>query len=240
MTGTPKSKNEPIIALTQRYEGDLTAIQAAAELGLPFEEMQNRLANLHDLNRNVGALRVSGGVIPRQVWLQAYPDLVTGLQVGHIFQANRDSGRLPDNTGDVDPLENISGTANAMVFTGDGRTAFLASGDKTIRVMDVEGQRDGKRFIGHSAAVWAIDLSANEEWLVSGSADRSVRVWERKIFEEKIRFEGHDSTVTQVKFGPSGTIFSAGMDGKLLAWERKNPKEYFRKWDFGLPISFLP
>ena len=49
LTGTPVNRNEPVIAMTLRYEGDIeAAVAAAAEAGLPLDEFQKRRRRVGD------------------------------------------------------------------------------------------------------------------------------------------------------------------------------------------------
>src|SRR5262249_29794101 len=109
LTGTPVNRNEPIIAMTQRYEGDIEAAAVAAEAGMPWDEFQKRIGEWEALSRSLGSLRVSGGTVARQVWVQAFGDVVRELRLGTLFQASQIGASLPDNTGELDPLEISAG-----------------------------------------------------------------------------------------------------------------------------------
>ncbi len=56
-----------------------------------------------------------------------------------------------------------AGQANQMAFSADGRRAVIASADRSVRYYEVEGRRDLKRFVGHTASVWAVALSAGRQ-----------------------------------------------------------------------------
>src|SRR5207248_2203508 len=96
---------DPVSAAAVRYEADVDLRTAAAEVGLPPDELRRRVSGSETLARNFGPLRVDGGTVHRQVFQQAFADLVRELRLGTLAQATLVAGALPDNTGDLDPLE---------------------------------------------------------------------------------------------------------------------------------------
>ncbi|MBO0697341.1 MAG: WD40 repeat domain-containing protein, partial [Zavarzinella sp.] len=229
LTGTKVTRNEPILAMTLRYEGDLDAVGAAAEVGLPFEEFQKRIAESESLTRPLGALRVPGGTVARQVWVQTFGDLVRELRLGTLFQANQIGASLSDNTGELDPLEVSAGQANQMAFSADGRRAVMASSDRSVRYYEVEGRRDLKRFIGHTASVWSVALSADGKQALSGAMDGSARLWDVESGLELRKLDGHAGLVTAVAFAPDHRAVTAGLDGFVILWDLDTGRE-IRRW----------
>ena len=229
LTGTPINRNEPVIAMTQRYEGDIEAAVAAAEAGLPLDEFQKRIGESDALSRPLGSLRVSGGTVARQVWVQAFGDVVRELRLGTLFQASQIGASLPDNTGELDPLEVSAGQANQMAFSGDGRRAVLASADRSVRYYEVEGRRDLKRFVGHTASVWAVALSADGKQALSGGMDGTVRLWDVASGQQRQKLEGHTGLVTAVAFAPDRRAVTGGLDGFIILWDLDSGRE-IRRW----------
>lgn len=228
-TGTSVTRYEPIITMTLRYEGDLDAQTAAAEAGLPTEEFLRRVGEIDSLGRQLGSLRANGGTVARTVWVQAFGDLVRELRLGALFQASQIGASLPDNTGEVDPLEASAGQANQIVFTPDGRRALIASADRSVRLVEVEGKRDLKRFIGHRASVWAVALSSDSKQAISGGMDGTVQLWDVARGELTRSFLGHTGLVTAVAFLPDRRVISGGLDGFVIVWDQDTGKEV-RRW----------
>jgi WD40 repeat protein/mono/diheme cytochrome c family protein len=241
-TGGRISAFEPILAMTLRYEADVDLATAAAELGVEPASLAARLGGTETLARNLGPLS-AGGTVQRQVFVQAFADLVRAFRLGVPFQPGLVAQSLPDNTGEIDPLEGISRQANSVVFAPDGRHALFASADKTVRLWDVEGGRDIRRFIGHTASVWAVAFAPDARLALSGSADRSVRLWDVASGRELARLEGHDAVVTCVAFSPDGRLaLSGGYDHALLVWDLSNRRllrrlEHPVRYVNGLAIS---
>lgn len=73
--------------------------------------------------------------------------------------------------------------------------------------------------IGHSSVVTALELSADEKWLLSGAWDDSVRLWEASSGREIYRFHFPRSGINSVASSPDGKrMYAAGSDGLLRVW----------------------
>jgi hypothetical protein len=73
---------EPVAALAQHYEGELSRAQAAAELGLSPDELVRGLDVSPPLARILGQLRQAGGTVQREAFAAAYPELLRCLGRG--------------------------------------------------------------------------------------------------------------------------------------------------------------
>jgi len=219
-TGNKVSVFEPIMTATLRYEADVDLPTLAAEAGLRPEELLPRLTGSEKLAQSFGPLKAAGGTVPRQVVEQAFGDLARDLRLGAVFQPGQTGETLPDNTGEVDPLEAQSSPANAAAFSPDGRRAAFASADKTVVIWDVEGGRELRRCIGHTASVWCVAFSPDGSRLLSGGKDGTVRLWETQTARELRQFDGHEDLVACVAFGPNGRwALSAGYDHRVIRWD---------------------
>lgn len=229
--GAKVSKYEAVSTITLKYEADMDLQLAAAEVGLTPEGFRDQIDHSETLVKHVGALRAAGGTVSRQIWVQAFGDIVRELRLGVLFQANLNGPTLPDNTGEIDPLEVSGGAANQIAFTADGRRAAIASGDRSVRLYDVEGRRDLKRFIGHTASVWAVALSPDGRYALSGGMDGTARVWDLATGLESRRFTAHESLVTAVAFTPNGRwAVTGGFDGVVALWKVGSGEE-IRRWE---------
>jgi hypothetical protein len=238
-TGNRVEGAEVVLSMTQRYEADVDLPSLAAELGLKPEYLAERLSASENLARNLGALKVAGGTVARQVIVQAFADLLRELRLGTPFQAGAVGQILPDNTGEVDPLEAQSFPANAAAVSPDGRWAAFASADKTVRLWDVESNREVRRCIGHTASLWCVAFSPDGKRLLSGGKDATLRLWDTATGREVRKFEGHDDLVSCLAFAPDGKrALSGGFDGEVHLWdlERGNLLDDFH---FGAAVKHV-
>jgi WD40 repeat protein len=219
-TGNHVTAAEPVMAMTLRYEADVDLPTLAAEAGLRAEELQPRLAASENLARNLGTLKVPGATVARQVVVQGFLDVVREFRLGTPFQPGVTGPPLPDNTGEADPLEAQSSPANAAAFSPDGRFAAFAANDRSVRLWDVEGNRELRRLVGHTASVWCVAFSADGRQVLSGGKDGTVRLWDFESGSELRRMEGHDDLVVSVAFSPDGKrALSAGLDDEVFLWD---------------------
>jgi len=228
-TGARVSKYEAVSTITMKYEADLDLEIAAAEVGLTTNALREKIDVSETLRKHFGALRAAGGTVSRQIWLQAFGDLTRELRLGTLFLASLNGPTNADNTGEIDPLESRDGTANQMAFAKDGLRAVVASGDRSVRLWDVEGRRDVKRFVGHTGSVWSVALSADGKYAISGSMDGTARVWDMYSGLQIQKYGEHSSLVSAVAFNPNGRWgISGGFDGVVAVWKVANGEEVWR------------
>jgi WD40 repeat protein len=219
-TGNRHTANEVVLAAALRYEADVDLPTLAAEAGLRPADLLPRLAGSENLARNLGALKVPGATVSRQVVVQAFGDLVRELRLGGVFQPGSTGESLPDATGEVDPLEAQSSPANATAFSPDGTLAAFASADKSVRIFDIVAGRDVRRCIGHTASVWCVAFSPDGTKLLSGSKDGTVRLWDVATARELRKLEEHTDLVSAVAFSSDGhRALSAGYDQRVVLWD---------------------
>jgi hypothetical protein len=227
----------PIATLTQRYEADIDLPSAAAELGVKPETLLSRISETEEVARSLGSLKVLGGTVHRPVWVQSFADVARALRLGVVLPT-RSGQRLPDNTGEVDPLEAQSSPANGAAFTPDGRRALFASADRSVRLWNVEAGRDIRRFIGHTASVWCVAVSADGKHALSGGADRTVRLWDVNTGRELRQLVGHEELIAAVAFSPDGRCaLSAGFDHSVILWNLETGRVTRTFTDMGRNIT---
>ncbi|KAG6905832.1 hypothetical protein DXG01_000480 [Tephrocybe rancida] len=77
----------------------------------------------------------------------------------------------------------------------------------------------GKSFKGHTNDVTSAAISPNSRYIVSGSYDSTVRLWDITTYSQSGDSWKHDSPVTNVSFSPDGShVLSVSMDGYFL-WD---------------------
>ena len=102
------------------------------------------------------------------------------------------------------------------VISSDGSYALSASWDKTLRLWELSTGITTKRFVGHNNDVLSVSFSADNRQIVSGSRDRTIKLW-NTLGDCKftITEKGHTEWVSCVRFSPNPqnpVIVSAGWD----------------------------
>jgi WD40 repeat protein len=128
----------------------------------------------------------------------------------------------------VDVVER-GGPCHGVAFTADGRAVYscgadnkarLTSGPKADGTFDPATLKDLQTYPGHSDVVTDLALTADGTTLVTGSADRTVRVWEAGTGKQLRLFQGHTAGVTAVAVRADGRqAASAAEDGSIRLWD---------------------
>jgi WD40 repeat protein len=80
--------------------------------------------------------------------------------------------------------------------------------------------------LGHFKNIRAVAFSADGKYVLSGSADSSIKLWEISTGREIRTFIGHRNEVNSVAFSPDGKhILSGGSDRTLRIWDMTTGKE---------------
>jgi WD40 repeat protein len=75
----------------------------------------------------------------------------------------------------------------------------------------------------------SVSFSPDGLSIVSGSWDKTVRVWDVTTGEEKAKLEGHSDYVTSVSFSPDGlSIVSGSADKTVRVWDVSTGEEIER------------
>jgi len=73
---------------------------------------------------------------------------------------------------------------------------------------------------GHTGWVRAVDVEPNNEWFVTGGADRIIKIWNLGSGQLKLSLTGHVSAVRAVKVSARHPyLFSAGEDKQVKCWD---------------------
>ena len=103
-----------------------------------------------------------------------------------------------------------------QVISSDGAYALSASWDKTLRLWELATGTTTRRFVGHTNDVLSVSFSADNRQIVSGSRDRTIKLW-NTLGDCKftISEKGHTEWVSCVRFSPNPqnpVIVSSGWD----------------------------
>lgn len=163
----------------------------------------------------------------------AFPTISIALDVerGELFTCGqRGSFRVWDVTTPMSPTTNqvfgrseisrlndmicLPGTSMLVVVGGSNRGA--------VQVIDPENCSVTKEHQPHAESITSVDASLDGKWLITGSADRTVKVIETKGFSTVRNLLGHEHEIAGVAISPDTSMIAStgGHDGKLRVWDR--------------------
>ncbi|KAG6093925.1 transcriptional regulatory protein rco1 [Claviceps sp. LM220 group G6] len=118
----------------------------------------------------------------------------------------------------------------SVAFSPDGKNLISGSLDRTSRMWELSPPQDGqsealkggkfvKMFVGHRDFVLSVTYTPDAEWILSGSKDRGIQLWDPNTGKFQFELHGHMNSVISVAVSPKGVHFVTGCgDGKARIW----------------------
>ncbi|KAJ1734673.1 Transcription initiation factor TFIID subunit 5 [Coemansia biformis] len=78
---------------------------------------------------------------------------------------------------------------------------------------------DSRRLVGHAGPVFGVDISFDSKYLISGSEDKTARLWSLDTFTNVVCYRGHNHPIWDVSFASQGFYFAtASHDRTARLW----------------------
>jgi WD40 repeat protein len=115
-----------------------------------------------------------------------------------------------------------NGTINDLLFSRDDR--WLFSGGKSLQMWDLDAPSEPPiELVGHESFVNRLDVSDDNQTLISASADKTLRLWNLATHSESAVLLGHQSYVNDVLVdGPE--VWSADQNKTIIVWNLNQQK----------------
>ncbi|QRV96726.1 hypothetical protein RhiJN_24744 [Ceratobasidium sp. AG-Ba] len=131
-----------------------------------------------------------------------------------------------------EPLMGHSDTVWSVAYSSDGRRIVSGSCDRTVQVCGTDitrvhletlveqhgiGAPNGKAFEGYSSPVTSVAYSPNGQRIVSGSRNKTLRIWDANTGAPiSGLLEGHSSSVRSAAYSPDGRRIVSGSEDKTV------------------------
>ncbi len=115
-------------------------------------------------------------------------------------------------------LTGLSGPVQALAFRPDGMQLAIGSGNPGIsgdvKVVDANTlQSAGPMLTGHTDVVFGVAWNSKGTLLITGSQDKTARIWEWPSGKTKLTLKDHSDAVTKVCFAPDDkSVYTASLD----------------------------
>lgn len=136
-----------------------------------------------------------------------------------------------DDGVEVATLVGHSAKVLSVGFSADGRSLLSASADKTLKLWSLlAGEGDDSpagsinasetaSFSGHEDIVHSLAFSPDAKTAASGSADKTVRIWNLTDGKQVRSIDAHASSVYCVAYSPDGKqIVSGALGSEMKLW----------------------
>lgn len=132
-------------------------------------------------------------------------------------------------------FQNTNKDMSCLDFSDDCRIAAAGFQDSYIKIWSLDGSslnnpnimpninnsdhKDAddptcKTLVGHSGTVYATSFSPDNKYLLSGSEDKTVRLWSMDTHTALVSYKGHNHPVWDVNFSPLGHYFATASHDK--------------------------
>ena len=122
-------------------------------------------------------------------------------------------------------LHTFGGHGSAVLdaaFSHDGKLLATASADDTSRVYDLTTFALVSTFSRHTGGIDSVAFSSDdqpsEQFVVTGSTDRTARIWEASDGFQRSELLGSPAAVTQVAYAGHDTVVTVSADGTARIW----------------------
>jgi WD40 repeat protein len=142
-----------------------------------------------------------------------------------VATAKADADAAAEPKGVPPPLSPNGAPATTVVVSSDGKllaTTGVANDRPAILVRELATGKLLHTLLGHQDTIASLAFSADNRRLVSGSTDKTVRVWDLADakFPEAATFAGHDAAVTGASFNSNATqVISGAANNSVKLWD---------------------
>ncbi|XP_010275775.1 PREDICTED: transcription initiation factor TFIID subunit 5 [Nelumbo nucifera] len=211
-----KLKKDKVVGTTGKSIRSETNIVSMAprvkpELSLPEIPTEVEHSILEDLRNRVQL----GSLALPSVSFYTFINTHNGLNCSSIsHDGSLVAGGFSDSSVKVWDMSKIGQQSDTSIMQGENDSASIEH---------LMGPEDGKRsytlFQGHAGPVYSVKFSPLGDFILSSSADSTIRLWSTKLNANLVCYKGHNYPVWDVQFSPVGHYFaSSSHDRTARIW----------------------
>lgn len=244
----PSRTGEPVSTMSLRFEQELDLRHAAAEFGLAAADFSLRLDQAPALGRTLGALKVAGGTIKRDVFVEAFGRAAFDLRI--VAKSSSVRGRLPSvgrdgpelAAGKSRDLGEMTWGVKSLAISPDGGRVAVGKMDEAVLVIDLNtaNKLSVHERLTTLGQVTASIFTPNGERLLTGGYSGKIVTWEvdaNGALKQAGQFVGHSGEILSIAVASdSRYALSGGRDSVARYWEIETGRELLQIPGFKRPI----
>lgn len=116
--------------------------------------------------------------------------------------------------------------ANSSAKFSPGGEYILSGEKETLRLRDAKSGRTIRTFVDEGTGqIDAVAFSSDGQYILSGSVDGKIRLWDVYTGAQLRQFVGHSDEVVSVSFSPDGKRILSGGDASTRLWDASTGQE---------------
>ncbi len=216
-------KTSKIVAEKQKFIEEIKDLKT--RLANATQEQQNA----KELRKHAQALQLSSQAVLIAKSRTVTKDeleraLLLAVQSLRIFNSDETQQNLNYVLNKLSPLEHTfkghRGSVLSLAFSPDSNLLASASRDATVKIWDLNTQKQIGKLTGHRKAVLSVALSPNGKIIATGSEDSTIIFWDATTFKSiGPSLRSHDFKVWSLAFSPNGKYLASGSyDTNIIIW----------------------
>ncbi len=193
------------------HTGAVYAVDLTADGGFALSGSGDKTLRLWRLPGEWGAPYLVSRVLPSETALAAWTDFERALSQARAALSQGDAARAAQAVREARSLPGLGGRPEAMSLW----TRLYVALPRTT----LQGSWEGKTFAEHLDAVTTVCLSGEGSQALSGSADRTLKLWDIATGQCLRTFVGHHAEITSACISADGKyVLSGSADRTLKLW----------------------
>lgn len=210
-------KARKLIQELKGHERTIKTVAFSADSQIALSSGSGKELSLWDINAGICLKKLQTKSCTNAVFNDDCTQIVVKKLGGGISVLNVDDGT------EAYEIPNITAFISAVDLSKDQNLIAVASGD-SISILNIQNAQISQ-LVAHTKPVNSVAFDNRGRFLLSGSADKTIRLWDVSARKTQWVFEEHSNGVISVCFSPDNQLAaSADSDGKILVWNVESRK----------------